>query len=175
MSINKKLLAALFCRPIGIYDSATQSWVVKPDTTRFGAAEYVIANGLTPESGVWYAARGRDGSPLPLTAEELELVRSDEERARARELELQEWEEEERLGMEGPPRPVGVYDDPCQMWRVEPSTDYTEAARYILAEGWTERDGVWYAVAGRNGRPMDLSEKERELVKASEDAIRCEA
>jgi hypothetical protein len=171
-NLNKKLLAALFCRPIGVYDNSSQSWAVTPNTARVGAAEYVLEHGLTPEGGVWYAARGRDGRPLPLTDEERELVKSDEERARSREAEMRAWEEEERSGMAGPPRPVGVYDDVCQVWRVEPSTDYTASAKYIVKEGCTEKDGVWYATMGRNRRPMDLSEKERELVKASEDAIR---
>jgi hypothetical protein len=38
----KLIAAAAVC--IGIYDHETQSWIVKPDTSRFGMTEYVPAN-----------------------------------------------------------------------------------------------------------------------------------
>jgi hypothetical protein len=171
-AIHEKLIRALSCRPIGVYDWALKSWVVEPTTDRYEAVDYVRRLQLSHLLGIWYAAKGKNGEPLPLTADELELVHADEERAVRREAELREWEKEEEEGMAGPPRPVGVYDDLCQVWRVEPSMDYAVAVRYILERGYDERDGVWYAVSGRNKRPMDLSPEELRLVKAAEDAIK---
>jgi hypothetical protein len=69
-------------------------------------------------------------------------------------------------------RPIGVWDDECQVWRAQPSTDYRPAARHVVSRGLTPRDPEWYAVGGRNGHPLDLNDDEQGLVKADEAIVR---
>jgi hypothetical protein len=78
MSVNKKLLAGLFCRPIGVWDDECQTWRVKPSTDYRTAVRYIVERGLTPRDPEWYAVGGRNGCPLDLNDDELSLVKADE-------------------------------------------------------------------------------------------------
>jgi hypothetical protein len=93
MSVNEKLMAALFCRRVGVYDDLCQVWRVEPSTNYRTAVEYVVSHGLTQRDDTWYAVGGRNGRPLDLTPEELALVRADEELVRRRAAEPLEEED----------------------------------------------------------------------------------